>query len=200
MVTLNKKMKDPNEYRELLTLFKVGLASGLYSKEEVIKWADFIIMQEEEPDIFFIELSLIKSKSEGISYLGRFLESDSLANGKAVLGLLHKQLKEGQELDTIVRTMYDLKDEADFTELEKGYIYQIDGDYDLASTKVYGSLDNVRKETTDFLAIYADYGIENQASWPELNKRIDSDLEEINRAERENYLEEQKKPWWKKLW
>ena len=192
-------MRDPIEYKELLTLFKVGLASGLISKEEVTKWADEIITQEAEPDIFFIELSLIKSKSEGISYLGSFLDLDSLANGKAILGLLYKRLKEGQELERIVRTMYNLKDEADFTELEKGYIYQIDDGFDLANTKVYGSLDNVRNETTDFLELYADYSIENYTGWPELNKRVDSDLEEMNRAEREKHLEEQKKPWWKKL-
>ncbi len=181
-------------------MFKVGLASSLISKEEVTKWADEIITQEAEPDIFFIELSLIKSKSEGVSYLGSFLDSDSLANGKAILGLLYKRLIEGQELERIVRTMYNLKDEVDFTELEKGYIYQIDDGFDLANTKVYGSLDIVRNETLDFLALYADYSIENHTSWSELNKRVVSDLEEMNRTEREKNLKEQKKPWWRKLW
>jgi hypothetical protein len=187
-------MKDPKEYKELFTLFKAGLASGLISKEEVTKWADEIILLEDEPNIFFIELSLIKSKNEGISYLGEHLESDSLAKGKAILGLLYKRFKEGQELERIVRTMYNLRDEADFTELERGYIYQIDDGFDLANSKIYGSLDNVRQETADFLALYSEYTIENHSRWPELDKRIDSDLEEIDRASRENYLEEQKKP------
>ncbi|GGK89588.1 hypothetical protein ACD591_21185 [Rufibacter glacialis] len=101
-------MKDPKEYKELLTLFKAGLASGLISKEEVTTWADKIILKDEEPDIFFIELSLVNSNNDCISYLGNFLKSDSLANGKAILGLLYKRLVEGEELERIVRTMYNL--------------------------------------------------------------------------------------------
>ncbi|GGK89583.1 hypothetical protein ACD591_21190 [Rufibacter glacialis] len=70
----------------------------------------------------------------------------------------------------------------------------------MANTKVYGSLDKVKREITDFLSLYADYSIENHKSWPALDKQIEEDLEEMNRAERISYIEKQKKPWWKKLW
>ena len=48
----------PTDFPLLLEVFRDGLALGLISKEEVIAWADQIIIEEDEPDYFFIEVSL----------------------------------------------------------------------------------------------------------------------------------------------
>ncbi|GGK80534.1 hypothetical protein ACD591_09960 [Rufibacter glacialis] len=124
---------DPKEYRELLALFRTGLAGGLISKEEVTVWADDIILREAEPDIFFIELSLAGTANEAISLLLGHLRSEQPVNGKALLGLLYRRLREGNGFDLVSRMMYGLADEPQFTELERGYLHHLSISYDLAS-------------------------------------------------------------------
>ncbi|GAA4303122.1 hypothetical protein [Nibribacter koreensis] len=192
-------MLSPRDFKELLTLFKVGLAVGLIEIDEVKKWADGIILSESDPDIFFIELSLVNSNNQAITLISENLRPESYPNGKAVLGQLHKRLAEGQELELIVRAMYSLLNEAKLSELEKDYIYSIDDYFDMANKKVYGNLQSVEQQTADFLFLYKEYTLENHLDWPELDKRADYELEEMNRAATERHEEEQRKPWWKKL-
>lgn len=85
-------MTNPKDILERLHLIRAGLASGLLTKEDVIAWADKIITKEDAPDIFFIELSLLGSKSshEITHYFNDYLNFESpLVNGRALLGLLH---------------------------------------------------------------------------------------------------------------
>jgi len=193
-------MASPKDFIELLALFRVGLAVGLIDKSEVTKWADGIIMSEEEPDLFFIDLSLAKSKNEAISIISENVEAGTPINWKAVLGLLQQRMAEGQELKFIVKAMYHLLDEAELSELERDYIYTIEDFFEMANTKVYGSLDSIRQQTADFLSLYKDYTLANHPDWPELDKQANTGLEQMHRAAIERHEKEQRKPWWKKLW
>ncbi|AMM51104.1 hypothetical protein TH61_07805 [Rufibacter sp. DG15C] len=198
-------MTNPKDYKELLALFKAGLAAGVIDKVEVTKWADGFILTKNEPDYFFIELSLAKSKNDAITLIGEELDSAMLANGKAILGLLHKRFTQGDELEAIVKTMYHLLNNVELSESEVWEIYTIAEYFDMAHTKVHGSLESVRQRVADFLALYKDYSIDNYPEWLELDKKADSALEEANRKARERFEAEQKsrenkKSWWKNLW
>lgn len=56
-------MHPPEDISPTQHLIRAGLASGLLTKEEVIDWADKIITNDKQPDIFFIDLALSSSKS-----------------------------------------------------------------------------------------------------------------------------------------
>ncbi len=51
----------PSDFSLLFEVFREGLALGLISTGEVVAWADRIIIEEDEPDYFFIEIALSKS-------------------------------------------------------------------------------------------------------------------------------------------
>ncbi|GGK80598.1 hypothetical protein GCM10011405_30450 [Rufibacter glacialis] len=177
-------MEDPREGRELLALFKVGLASGLIKREEATAWADGIILREPEPDILFIELSLAKTTDEAVTLLGECLRSEAPVNGMVLLGLLHRSLMEGEDLGVIVRTMYGVMDVAEFTELERGYIYQLNDGYDLASEKIWGTIPKVRQDMEEFLSVYSDFTWQNHGLWETLGKKADQALKELEREYR----------------
>ncbi|GAB2526831.1 hypothetical protein [Rufibacter soli] len=193
-------MASPKDFKVLLAWYKAGLSAGVIEKNEVTKWADGFILTEKEPDYFFIELSLAKSKNEAVTLIGAELDSGTTANGKAILGLLHKRFTQGDELEEIVKTMHHFINNVELSALEVWEIYTIEEYFDMAHTKVHGSLESVRQQVADFLDLYKDYSIDNYPEWLELNKKADIALEEREREARERLEKEQKKPWWKKLW
>jgi hypothetical protein len=189
-----------------LHLIRAGLGSGLLTKEEIIQWADKIIMEEVEPDIFFIELSLLNSKGVGaiLHYLNDYLNFDKPSiRGRPLLGMLYKEYKGGRlNLEQTVLTLFRLKFEAVYTSQEEGYIYSIDNDYECASQNIYGTLDDVRNELDNFLGIYKEYSFENFEDWDELDRIADIDLEESDQRQKaQNIITDPsiavQKPWWK---
>jgi hypothetical protein len=197
---------NPKNILGVLHLVRAGLASGLLTKEEVIEWADEIITKDEQPDIFFIDLALSTSKSKNdiIHYFSDYLNFENPAvPGRPLLGLLYKQYNAGQRnLEQTVRTLFRLKSETILTDGEKDFVYSIDNDFDLAQDNVYGSIEDVRKETERFLEIYKDCSIDNIEQWQQLDKQVD----QIFEAERKKQLKEferlhspaiaTRKAWW----
>lgn len=198
---------NPKDILTTLHLIRAGLASGLLTKEEVIDWADKIITKDEQPDIFFIDLAMSSSKSTNdvIHYISDYLNFDNPAvQGRPLVGLLYHQYANGQiNLEQTVSKLFRLKFEAVFNEREEGYIYSLENDYDCAKHGIYGSLQAVQQELEKFLAFYKDYSINNYEQWVDLDKAVDSQLEEdyqLQLQEAEKYRanqQEQTKPWWK---
>lgn len=198
---------NPKDISTTLHLVRAGLASGLLKKEEIVDWADKIITKDEQPDIFFIDLALSSSKSRNdiIHYFNDYLNFENpVIKGRPLLGLLYKEYKNGQfNLEKTVRVLFGLKFETVFTDTEEGFIYSIDNDFDLAQDNIYGSIENVRQKTEQFLAIYRDYSIDNFEQWPVLDIKVDQILEaerikQQQQYEQQHALEIKKvKPWWK---
>ena len=199
-------IKQPKNLIPSLHLIRAGLVSGLLTKKEIISWADKIIIQELEPDIFFIELSLQNSKETGaiLHYINDYLNfDDPFIEGRPLLGLLYKEYKSGRlNLEQTVITLYRLKYEVVLTNREESYIYSIDNDYECASQNIYGTLNEVQNELDNFLGIYKEYSFENFEDWEKLGKIADVTLEQ-------NYQQQKvktkiakpgiviQKPWWK---
>ena len=55
-----RSSSKPSDFSLLFEVFREGLALGLISKDEVLAWADHIIIAEkDQPDYFFIEIVLL---------------------------------------------------------------------------------------------------------------------------------------------
>jgi hypothetical protein len=67
-------MNKPFSYKEAITYFRMGLATGLVSKQELIDWADREILRNEEVEPDIVELSFCGKRpySEIIWLLGQF--------------------------------------------------------------------------------------------------------------------------------
>ncbi len=191
---------NPNDILTTLHLIRAGLASGLLSKEEVIDWADKIVVKDEQPDIFFIDLAMSSSKSTNdiIHYINDLLNFDNPAvQARPLVGLLFKQFNNGQiNLEQAVSKLFRLKFEAVFNEREEGYIYSLENDYDCAKHGIYGSLQIVQQDLEKFLSFYKDYSIDNYEDWANLDKVVDSKLEEEYQLRLQDIKEETKR-WWK---
>lgn len=66
-------MNQPFTYKEAITYFRMGLATGLVSKQELIDWTDREILRNEEVEPDIVELSLCGKRpySEIIWLLGQ---------------------------------------------------------------------------------------------------------------------------------
>jgi hypothetical protein len=181
------KTTNPSDYLQLLTVFRMGLLHGFISPKEVTAWADAIIEHDEQPDYFTIELSLGgQDKSEKqLSLLNEFIGQHAPPiSGRIILGLLYQKYSSGQlPLQKVVRTMYWLHREADFTDLEKSFIYGLDDDYDLAVSNTWGSLKQVEDSVMEFLDVYKDFRLDNAHQWKELENTTEPKLQALLQEE-----------------
>jgi hypothetical protein len=198
---------NPKDILQTLHLIRAGLSSGLLTKEEVVDWADKIIMKDEQPDIFFIDLALSSSKSinDVSHYFNEYLNFENpTIQGRPLLGLLYKQFSSKQlTLEQTVGKLFRLKFEAIFTEREEGYIYSIDNNFDCAKHNIYGTIESVYAEVEKFLNFYKDYSLDSFEQWQGLDLKVESKLDEdVNFKEeqeriRQTILQKVDKPWWK---
>ena len=175
------KTTNPKDYIKLIEMFSFTLTKGLLDKEIVIDWADNIINQDSEPDIFIIELSLCGNKSlnDTISLINNYIEQEkSNLSGRVILGFIYRQfLSKKITLRNVIRTIYDLIWTTDLTEKEKNVIYILDNDFDLAQDGGYGSIEIIELDTLKFLEIYRDFQIDNFFDWDMLDETIESKID-----------------------
>ncbi len=200
---------DPRNYIELLEVFRIGLINGLVDKDEIIKWADSIIQQDEQPDSFIIELSLCCSMNinDVVSIINEFIgESKPVISGRVILGLAYRLYNEKRiVLRKVTSTIDWLTWHGEPTEKEKSLMYGLDEELNCAESGIYGTIEGVEEEVLLFLEIYKDFSIDNFSKWSEINKTIDQKAEDLViriNAERDEMTAEYerqqaKKNWWK---
>jgi hypothetical protein len=198
------QLTNPKDILTHLNLIRAGFASGLVTKNEIIDWADKIITAEDEPDIFFIDLALLRSKNENyiMHYFSNYLNFENPAvSGRPLLGLLYKKYKSGQyNLEQTTSKLFRLKSEVIFNKREENHIYWIDNEYDCAKHKIYGTIESVQIQLENFLILYKEYSLNNFLEWDNLNQSVDIKLEEEYQLKQVNIQKagiEKEKPWWK---
>ncbi|MCR5889816.1 hypothetical protein LRS06_18985 [Hymenobacter sp. J193] len=204
---------NPKSILPTLHLIRAGLASGMLTKEEIIAWADKIVLQEEQPDIFFIDLALLSSRSKHhlIEYFGDYLRFDSQrAQGGPLLGLLYQKYTNCTlNLEQTVAALERLCREAVFTDTEEWFIYRID-DFEAAQANIYGSVENIQQDVEHFLKFYQGYSLENIENWADLKQQVARLLEDERQLLEHEWRKQQMladikaasveadgKPWWK---
>ncbi len=204
------KTTNPKDFIELLEVFSIGLTNGLLDKDEVIKWADSIITNDNEPDFFIIELSLCghKSLNDVVSLLNEYIGQEKpQISGRVILGFMYRQYLTGKiTLRKVVGAVNWIVWQANLSDEEKGFMYGLDEDYDCAEEGIYGAVEAVEKETLRFLEIYKGFQIDNFKDWKFIDVTIDDKikvLSEIVKKENDEFLKNQnattKRKWWK-LW
>ena len=195
------------DYIELLEVFHIGLANGLLDKQEVIRWADNIIQQDDQPVINVIELSLCghKSVNDVVSLLSEIVgDPRPQISGRVILGLLYNNYKNGKiTLEKVARSMSWIIWQGELTDEEKSFMYGIDDMYDLAVSGTFGTVESFEMDTLRFIEIYKDFRIDNFADWKAIDKTIDEKVNHLrvivdaeNKERMVEYNKKNIKPWW----
>lgn len=201
---------NAKDFIELLEVFSIALVNGLLDKSEIVKWADKIITSNSEPDYFIIELSLSghKNTNEVVSLINEFVGQEKpQVSSRAILGFLYRGYSAGLiPLKKVVVTFNWIVWEADLTEKEKSFIYELNENYDCAQEGIYGTIVAVEKETLRLLEIYKDFQIDNYNSWTEINATIGDKIDLLLETVRQeqialtNVKRKHAKPRWWRLW
>ncbi|MED3447913.1 hypothetical protein P4483_29120 [Bacillus thuringiensis] len=146
-------------------VFRIGLQIGLFSKTEVIKWADHTIETLDSPSIEIIEVALssndklvdIVSKLKNIK--GTY---DKKLPVKIILGLLWKEFMINEEnvlkiqpyISDLIHNNccegFDYVDER---------LYNFNEEVKLAADNIYGNLEDISQEIKSLLSPYKQFGM-----------------------------------------
>lgn len=143
-----------------IEIYRLAILMGLYSKEELIKYIDEIILTLEKVPNEIIEASMGKNKKiDDISMSLREYTKDCQCNKEYVLGTLIKIIAK-QYYDkeiTLYEAIYYLdnlrKVENLKEDVEDTIVYLSDGYY-LANEGIYGNLDTIKGEFEKFILQY----------------------------------------------
>ena len=139
-------------YQEQSKAFLEALSLNAVTCEHIVKWADSIIVKEDEPKVEIIELSLSKTSSEAVSHLKTLsLGADEEESYKLLFGILGKALSDGRVgYEEVAKKLYFWSMYE--TEL-KGYgeLCSYWDEIDLADRGVFGDPIEVRSRMLNFL-------------------------------------------------
>ena len=170
-----KNPYDPKYLKPVLTVFSRGLANGIISREQVIAWADNIIMLASQPDNFFIEISLSHDLNELITAISSVTISDTRLSTRALFGILYQLvLNETIAVDkafvvmdnSIFFNQLTLAETNNMLDIE--YSFFMDGE----------EFNNVeaKKAMLAFLIDYKDFTLNNYDKWVAINQEVENKL------------------------
>lgn len=144
-------------------VLRIGLQIGLFSKTEVIEWADHTIETLDSPSIEIIEVSLssndklvdIVSKLKNIKGI-----YDQKLPVKIILGLLWKKFmineKNVLKIKTFISDLIHNNCCEGFDYIDEK-LYNFNEEINLAADNIYGNLEDISQEIKIFLSIYKDF-------------------------------------------
>ena len=179
---------NPSDFHLLFDVFRFGLTYDLISTKEITAWADGIIINETEPDYFFIEVSLSNNKNTLLEILGNYpADAENPVQIRVALGLIYKKLVDGIiTADNAIRIMYTTDPYERLTPYEWGWIYELDDYRDSYLNKnsyFVVELDNPTKDTLRYLSIYKDFRLDNFGEWEVINKQVDAAIISLSAKE-----------------
>ncbi|WP_075313025.1 hypothetical protein [Bacillus wiedmannii] len=146
-------------------VLRIGLQIGLFSKTEVIEWADHTIETLDSPSIEIIEVSLssndklvdIVSKLKNIK--GTY---DKKLPVKIILGLLWEKFMINEEnvlkIQPFISNLIHNNCCEGFDTIDE-QLYNFNEEINLAADNIYGNLEDISQEIKSFLSLYEDFGI-----------------------------------------
>ncbi|HDR3491782.1 TPA: hypothetical protein QCN73_003245 [Bacillus wiedmannii] len=146
-------------------VLRIGFQIGLFSKTEVIKWADHTIETLDSPSIEIIEVALssnnklvdIVSKLKNIK--GTY---DKKLPVKIIMGLLWKEFMINEEnvlkIQPYISDLIHNNCCEGFDYVDK-QLYNFNEKVKLAADNIYGTLEDISQEIKSFLSPYEDYSL-----------------------------------------
>ena len=160
----------------LTEVFRGGLRYGLISKEEIVTWADSIIATEDEPDYFFIELSLAKDSNALIEILNNVaMDTGNAIVLRVLLAIIYHKLTDDNET-TSVQDAVEFVGRMSMREIPTQF--ECNSIYTFEEYEFYYLPDvtQLQVEIIDFLSIYENFSLHNWNQWPEINKQVETTL------------------------
>ncbi|MGH0522080.1 hypothetical protein [Bacillus toyonensis] len=146
-------------------VFRIGLQISLFSKTEVIKWADHTIETLDSPSIEIIEVSL-SSNDKLVNIISKLKNIKGTYNQKLpvkiILGLLWEKFMINEEnvlkiqpfiSDLIHNNCCEGFDNVDVQ------LYNFNEEINLAADNIYGNLEDISQDIKSFLSPYKDFVI-----------------------------------------
>lgn len=164
---------DLKSFIDLLEVFRLGLHTGIVERQVVVEWADQLVMQEETPDYFLIELSLGSRNNinDFIGLLNKYIGKNKPdVSKRVILGLLLHQYRIGQiTLQKAVQAIEWLALHVEYSEEEHSFMAGVDDDYNLANEGICGTFSEIKIFLLRFLSVYQEFYLENRQDWQKLN-------------------------------
>ena len=162
----------------LLEVFRDGLTYGLFSRDEIVLWADQIIAKENEPDYFFIDISLSHDVNNLITTLNQYvIESKDPVPVRVILGLIYQKL-----IDDIINldTAIVLTERTPFYETLTPFEYRSIYEFEEYEMFYIDDSEGLKETVVKFLSFYKDFNLTNYDRWPEINGQIGETLKVEN--------------------
>ncbi|MDA2251874.1 hypothetical protein [Bacillus thuringiensis] len=146
-------------------VFRIGLQIGLFSKTEVIEWADHTIETLDSPSIEIIEVSL-SSNDKLVDIVSKLKNikgtSDQKLPVKIILGLLWEKFMINEEnvlkIKPFISDLIHNNCCEGFNYIDE-QLYNFNEEIKLAADNIYGNLEDISQEIKSFLSPYKDYGL-----------------------------------------
>ena len=166
---------NPHQMKPLFWVYRECLKHGLMTKEEIVWNADWIIATEDEPDPFFVDISL----SHDVNVLSSVLTSIDLADDifqtRAFFGVVNTKLMVDRITTEHVIGILEryMRDER-LTLYEQNKMMELITDYDYLS-------DNMRKkrlkeklhdDIKEFFDNYRHFGLHDHQSWEKIDAAL----------------------------
>jgi hypothetical protein len=163
--------------RLLLTVFYYGLRYNIIHEKEVIEWVDRLITLEDEPDPFFIDLSLGHNKNGLIDLLYPVAVSHSSLAARATLGLLHQRLSAGAITISEAVTIIDKHNFSGLlTKTEAQELHYVTNE--IWMNESVNNNTKLGERVLGFLCGYKEFEIANYKDWYGFNSRIEYQFRE----------------------
>jgi hypothetical protein len=183
----------------LLNVYCEGLKLGLISKDEIVAWADQKIINADEADYFFIEVSLSHDVNSLIELLNKYVKptNDPICDRVLLSLVYHRQpIHDVEEVESIATMVGSMSSWDRLTFFENDTIYMFE-DY-----IIYYSADFIQLqiELINFLTIYKAFTLENYKQWVDINLQVLELLKEeeiqvniVNESFRKAWAKKEKK-------
>jgi hypothetical protein len=168
---------SPYDYAELINIFAEGLRMGLLTKDDLTNWADPVILRDDQPDIFFIDLALSQTTSDCLEIISQACQSMAAETTiRPLLCALYKLISSGQKTALEALTRVSGLETSELLMKQERVVF---------GTLVYAAdlievaqvtESELEQDAISFLAIYQGYTIENFSRWDDLDKEVEEKL------------------------
>ena len=142
-------------------VYKLGISIGLFTIQDVIRWADTVIEQLDIPPYELIDLSL-SSINNVDTVIQKLMELKGEFNPdvppKIILGILNNYLDDTQDMIHVIQLMDKLVQYLPACcEWIESEIHFLSDEYYLAEQKIYGNVKELFHRLGHFLDQFKDY-------------------------------------------
>jgi hypothetical protein len=169
---------DLNEIKSLLGAFRECLKLDLISKQDVIRWADWIISTEVEPDHFFIEISLSWDLNNLLTVLNSTNLTEDILQIRVTFGVVYVQfLVDKMTTDRALSILGKFAHRKEFTPYEINEMrYLIEEWGYLAKRPNKRSQKKLNDRIKVFFDNYSRFHLYDCKNWNDINTKIIEDF------------------------